>query len=325
MNVIDMHCDTIMRIFDAGREGSSAELQKNDFQIDIEKMQQGEYLLQNFAIYLDKETEESAYDTAKAMIACFYEEMNKNTDTIRPVTRYEEILENKENNLISALLTMEEGAPLEGSIEKLHEFYQSGVRMLTLTWNYPNEIGFPNAMFTDEGGQLLADQKGLTPAGIEIVQEMDRLGMIIDVSHGSDQLVKDVLKYSNRPFVASHSNARSVQHHFRNLSDELIKEIADRGGVIGINFSDGFLKDESDSTHLIEQIVAHVKHLKKIGGIEVVGMGSDFDGIRPHEDLPDARVFPKIYQALIDAGFTTDEVDQIFYKNVLRLYKEFLI
>ncbi len=325
MKVIDMHCDTIARIF-ASAADTPAHLKKNSFQLDLDKMQQGNYLLQNFAIFLDKEAERSPYETAKAMIACFYQEMAQNRTVIRPVTRYEEILQNQQENILSALLTLEEGAPLEGSLEKLHEFYQLGVRMLTLTWNYPNELGFPNAAFTDGNTeQLTQPQKGLTAAGIEIVKEMDALGMIIDVSHGSDQLVHDVLQHSTRPFVASHSNARQVRNHFRNLPDELIRAIAERGGIIGLNFFDQFLKTDTQTEALMDQIVAHAKHLKKIGGIDVIGLGSDFDGIPLHPELPDATVMPKIYDKLKSSGFTAAEADQIFYQNVLRLYKEFLM
>lgn len=121
-----MHCDTIMRIFT-----STANLAENSLQIDLEKMRQGDYLLQNFAIFLDKEAEDSPYQTAKAMIDCFYQQMEQYSQTIRPVTRYEEIIQNDQRRILSALLTMEEGAPLEGSVEKLAEFYQLGVRMLT--------------------------------------------------------------------------------------------------------------------------------------------------------------------------------------------------
>lgn len=109
--------------------------------------------------------------------------------------------------------------------------------MLTLTWNFKNEIGFPNSIYWDNEQQKLdSEQKGLTKQGIAIVQRMEELGMIIDVSHGSDQLVRDVLTYTKKPFVASHSNARSIHNHPRNLPDELIAGIALRGGVIGINF-----------------------------------------------------------------------------------------
>lgn len=324
MNVVDMHCDTIMKIYQSPIN-NPAHLKKNDFQLDIPKMQAGDYLLQNFAIFMDKKTVDSPYEEAKNMIDLFYEEMKENEEQIRPVTHYEQILENGLNNRMSALLTMEEGAPIEGGVEKLEEFYNLGVRMMTLTWNYPNEIGYPNAIFAD-GNEQLTDQpqKGLTDQGIEIVQRMNELGMIIDVSHGSDALVNDVLQYTDRPFVASHSNSRRIRPHYRNLSDDLIKKIAERGGVIGINFADHFLQDARESGSLINAICQHVRHLHNVGGIECIGLGSDFDGIPVHEDLPGGTILPSIYDALLKSDFSNTQVDQMFNKNVLRLYQEFL-
>lgn len=324
MNVVDMHCDTIMKIYQSPIN-NPAHLKKNDFQLDIPKMQQGDYLLQNFAIFMDKKAVDSSYEEAKNMIDLFYEEMKENEEQIRPVTHYEQILENGLNDRMSALLTMEEGAPIEGSLEKLEEFYNLGVRMMTLTWNYPNEIGYPNAVFAD-GNEQLTDQpqKGLTDKGIEIVQRMNELGMIIDVSHGSDALVNDVLQYTDRPFVASHSNSRKICPHYRNLPDDLIRKIAERGGVIGINFSDHFLQDARENGSLINAICQHVRHLYNVGGIECIGLGSDFDGIPVHEDLADGTILPTMYDALLKSDFTNEEVDQIFNKNVLRLYQEFL-
>ncbi len=315
-----MHCDTIMRIFT-----STANLAENNLQIDLEKMRQGDYLLQNFAIFLDKEAEDSPYQTAKAMINCFYQQMEQYSQIIRPVTRYEEIIQNDQQHILSALLTMEEGAPLEGNVEKLAEFYQLGVRMLTLTWNYTNEIGFPNARYWNSETQTLSSQQGLTKRGIEIAQAMNELGMIIDVSHGSDQLVEEVLTHTTAPFVASHSNARACFPHFRNLPDSLIKKIADRGGVVGLNFSEDFLRTRQQKLPLINQLVTHATHMKNIGGIDVIGFGSDFDGIPVSRELPDATIFPTIYDAFQKAGFTTLEIEKIFHQNVLRLYKELLI
>lgn len=325
LNTIDMHCDTIMKIYQSKQNGNAEYLRSNSFQIDQEKLKAGEYLLQNFALFMDKEETADPYTTCKEMIACFYEEMEKNQDWIKPVKAYKEIQDNQKNNILSALLTMEEGAPVCGDLDKLEEFYQAGVRMMTLTWNYPNEIGFPNAAFFDEQTQSLSkSQQGLTEKGISIVQRMEQLGMIIDVSHGSDQLVEDVLRHTEKPFVASHSNARAVCSHFRNLSDTLIKKIAERGGVIGINYFDLFLKEEGSRLPLTDAFIAHVNHFRNIGGIDCIGLGSDFDGIPISSELPDASSVLKLHQALDQAGYSSNELEKIFTGNVLRLYKECL-
>lgn len=323
-NTVDMHCDTIMKIYQDKQEGITEGLRKNTYQIDREKLEKGEYLLQNFALFMDSQETEDPYTTCKEMIECFNNEMKENQDWLLPVTTYKEIITNQQNNKISALLTMEEGAPIEGDLKKLEEFYQAGVRMMTLTWNYPNEIGYPNASFFDEKLQQLAvDQQGLTKQGIAVVQQMEELGMIIDVSHGSDQLVEDVLTYTSKPFVASHSNARGVCPHFRNLPDHLIKKIAERGGVIGMNYCDLFItEDGSDS--LIDGLVKHIMHFRTIGGIDCIGLGSDFDGIPVTQELADASTVSKLYQALELQGFSSEELEKIFSGNVLRLYNEIL-
>lgn len=325
MKVVDMHCDTIMKIFDSEQAGESEGLEKNSFQLDKNKLLAGDYLLQNFAMYIDKEGVDDPYRYCLAMIDCFYQEMELNKDWIAPVTNCQQILENERAGRISAMLTMEEGAPVQGDCNKLVEFYDQGVRMMTLTWNYPNEIGYPNAIYFDETTSILnPEQQGLTERGIEIVQDMNRLGMIVDVSHGSDQLVRDVLKYTKEPFVASHSDAREVCLHPRNLSDDLIRQIADRGGVIGMNYSDEFIHEAGSTTPVIDGLVKHIEHFRNVGGIDCVGLGSDFDGIHVYPELADASYMPKLVTALEKAGFIGEEIEKIFHKNVLRLYKECL-
>lgn len=325
VKVADMHCDTIMKIFDSQLTGKYEGLAKNSFQLDKEKLLAGDCLLQNFAMFIDKEEAEDPYLHCKRMIGCFYLEMELNRDWIAPVKSCEDILLNRQAGKVSAMLTMEEGAPLKGEIEKLEEFYDLGVRMLTLTWNYQNEIGYPNALYFDEKiGRLDSDQLGLTAQGIGIVRRMNQLGMIIDVSHGSDQLVKDVLEHTSEPFVASHSNAREICGHPRNLPDELIRKMADRGGVIGMNYSDDFILNEGDRSSRIEGLVRHAEHFRNIGGIDCVGLGSDFDGIPFYEELGDASMVQKLEEALERARFSIVEIEKIFHGNVLRLYKDCL-
>ncbi|QCA29565.1 membrane dipeptidase [Vagococcus xieshaowenii] len=321
MKAIDLHCDTITRI-DGTPENS---LFQNHLQIDLQKMKESGTILQNFAIYLDKATTPNLYDSCHHYIDLYERELKKNREHIAPVLSYQDYLTNQEHGKLSSLLTMEEGAPLEGRIDYLEEFYQRGVRMLTLTWNYQNELGYPNSLFVEEKSGLLSTyQKGLTPVGIDIIQRMNQLGMIIDVSHGSDQLVNDVLTYTDRPFVASHSNAREVTYHSRNLPDDLIKAISERGGIIGLNYCENFLRKPNDTQPLVHAIACHAKHLKQVGGIECIALGSDFDGIPVNEELKDIRSITKIAQALSQAGFSTTEIEKIFYQNVERLYKELL-
>ena len=154
---------------------------------------------------------------------------------------------------------------------------------------------------------------------------MEELGMIIDVSHLSDAGFYDVLKYTKAPFVASHSDARALCPHQRNLTDEMIRALAERGGVIGLNYCASFLaQQQRDAMATIEQIAAHAKHIAKVGGIGCLGLGSDFDGIGNPVEMQDASGMIRLSDGLRKAGFHESEVDAIFSGNVMRIYEEIL-
>lgn len=273
--IIDLHCDTIMKLY----ENPNSNLLENHFQIDLKRLQQKDFLLQTFAIFLDKQQYPQRKKTALHMYQRFIKELEKNAATIGLIKTQADYNENKANKQISALLTLEEGGILEGKIENLEEFYQLGVRLITLTWNYPNEIGTPNILYWDKEKQILADnQTGLTKFGFECIQRMSELHMIIDLSHASDQVAKDILASSAQGIVASHSNARKLTPHPRNLSDELIQKIADKNGLIGINFFDQFLKLKQP-TNLPTAISEHLWYMYQLVGEDSLCFGSDFDGI----------------------------------------------
>ena len=323
MKVVDMHCDTISRIY---KEGGS--LKENDFNVDLNKMKKGDYLLQNFAMFVNLKSNPDPLTKAQQLIDLYYQELAKNQDIIKPVFNYQDIIDNQEKGLMSALLTLEEGAVVNNDLAILRNYYRLGVRMITLTWNHPNGIGYPN-MLSGEGFARLKSintDKGLTDFGIAYIQEMECLKMIIDVSHLGDAGFYDVLKYTTKPFVASHSNARSVCDVARNLSDDMIKELAKRGGVMGINFCGDFLKqsDTGDERSCIEDMVKHILYIKDLVGIDYVGLGSDFDGISQNLEIKDASMMPLLQKALEDAGLTNDEIEKVFYRNVLRVYQEVL-
>lgn len=251
------------------------------------------------------------------LITVYEGELEKNREKIGPVLTYSDIEENQRAGKMSALLSVEEGAVCQGELPKLLTLYEQGVRMMTLTWNYPNELGFPHQ--NAEGG--------LTEKGREFVRKMQEIGMIVDVSHLSDQGFYDVLKETDKPFVASHSNARSICPHSRNLTDEMIRALAERGGVTGLNFYADFLKKAvsgEKNSGTIADIVRHAAHIVSVGGEDCLGLGSDFDGIDTQEELTGVQDMEKLAEALRRAGFTVSQIDKIFYRNVLRLYQELL-
>lgn len=332
MKVADMHCDTISAIL-RGREcGKSIPLRKNDLQLDLERMRKGDYLIQNFALFLDLEDpmiNGSPFRYAMKMADVFYQEMEKNKDWIRPVTSYQEIEENRQNGRMSALLTLEEGEICEGDPALLRDFYRMGARMMTLTWNYPNKLGYPaKAMEGEFAGKVFAEENcGLTELGIEFLEEMEKLGMIIDVAHLNDAGIRDVLRYTKKPFVASHSNARHLCSHPRTLNDELLRAIGERGGVIGLNYYAYFLRDWKEGEKIssrAEDIVAHAKHIRNVAGIDALGLGSDFDGMDGELEIASPADLPKLEEVFEQNGFSEKEIEKIFYKNVMRVYKEML-
>jgi membrane dipeptidase len=325
-----MHCDTISVILNQRRRGNNLQLRTNALNVDIEKLKKGDYLLQNFAMFVNLDRSKNPLEECLSLIDCFYSELEKNKDSLSLALSYEDIIKNQLEGKISALLTIEEGGTTNCSLANLRMLHRLGVRMLTLTWNYPNGIGYPN--FNLSGGNkadyhVPNSTEGLTDFGIEFVHEMERLGIIIDVSHLSDAGFYDVLKHTTKPFVASHSNARSIANHCRNMSDDMIIKLAERGGVMGVNFEGEFLEEPQPGERMrskISNMVKHIQYIVKLAGIDCIGLGSDFDGIYQDLELNGAHKMPELEKALRDAGFTPEEIEKIFYKNVLRVYKEVL-
>ena len=239
---------------------------------------------------------------------------NATGDVLRPAFSAEDILKNADQGYISALLTVEDGIGIGGRMERLDEMYRDGVRMLALTWNFENCIGFPNS---DEPER---HQKGLKPFGFEIINRMNSLGMIIDVSHLSEGGFWDVVRTSRKPFVASHSCARSLRNHQRNLTDDQLKAIADCGGMVGINFCSAFLSEDLRNTYA-KDIVRHILHFYNTAGIDAIGWGSDFDGIESCLDFKDYTGMPVLLD-LLSEHFSDDQLDKINFGNFLRVFRE---
>lgn len=316
MKIADMHCDTISEIWKSRRRGSPQQLCRNSLHVDIRKMKKSGYLLQNFAMYTDLKKESDPFEYVRELIAVFYDEMQKNKDDIGVIKSYDEILENEKQGKMSALMTIEEGGCCRGEIRKLETLYHLGARMMTLTWNYPNELAYPHT--------TAAEHQGLTKKGFAFIERMEELGIIIDVSHLSDAGFWDIANHTKKPFVASHSNARALCGHSRNLKDDMIKVIADRGGVIGLNYYGCFLNGDSDSYSRVSKIAEHARHIISVGGRECLGLGSDFDGISGELEMQDCSQIHRLVEELERQHFTGCEIEKILYQNVLRVYREML-
>ncbi|MBU5483825.1 dipeptidase [Clostridium sp. MSJ-11] len=312
MNIIDLHCDTIYLL---EQEKKGGNLYKNNFSVDIEKLKRGGSLAQFFALFIDKSECKDAKESCIKLMDRFYSEINQYSDHISLARNFQEMQENKDKGKISAFLTIEGGEALKGDMENLYYFFQNGVRLITLTWNYPNEIGFSSSK--DE-----YVDKGLTFFGTDLIDEMNRLGMLIDVSHLSDRGFYEVADRTKIPFIASHSNAREIKPHRRNLTDTMIKVLSEKGGVMGINFYSDFLGDSHMG--MVKDMVAHIKHIRNVGGIDCIALGSDFDGIGSPVEIEDISQMDKLIFALEKEGFSFDEMERILYKNAQRVIRDTL-
>ena len=247
----------------------------------------------------------------------FLNTIRRYPDVLGQAANYQEIVRNKEAGRVSGILTMEDGRAVQGSMERLQYFYKQGVRLISLTWNYENCFGAPNS----KDPKVM--HKGLTSFGKEAVEVMNDLGILIDVSHLSDGGFYDVASLSKKPFVASHSNCRSLCGHTRNLTDEMIHSLAEHGGVIGVNFEPTFLQpDMTDRHSTMERIAAHLKYLVSIGGEECAGIGTDFDGIDGEFEVGEPTAMERLFTYLYRHGFSEDLLEKIAYRNVLRVIKD---
>lgn len=308
--MIDLHCDTIMKLIDHPNCG---DLYRNTWKIDIEKLQKAHSKVQDFALFINLGDTNDPYGRYEMMRNLCTSQIHLYGEHIQHVLSYQDIESVYESGKIGALMSIEEGGVLGGDLDKLKQAYQDGIRLITLTWNYPNGLGEPHC-----GDQ----HKKLTSKGVEFVEAMQDLGIIVDCSHLNDAGTEQLGDILDVPFVASHSNAREVTAHTRNLPDHLIKLIANKGGVIGLNFAQSFLGTSPISR--IEDIVKHGLYLINKGGEDVVALGTDFDGIKPDTEIKDTSEMYRLYDAFKEAGLSVEQCEKLFWKNADRLLKEIL-
>ena len=312
-SVIDMHCDTIPTLLRLKKS-----FVDNDMHISLNKMKEGNYLMQCFAMFVYLKKGISPFETCNRYMDYYDKVMEENSDVICKVTTVEEILENRKKGKMSGLLTIEEGEVIEGSLEKLEHFYQRGARMMTLTWNFDNQLAHPNYLYEDP--PRADSERGLTPLGFEVINRMWELGMIVDISHLNDAGIYDILNCARKPIVASHSNARAVCDFPRNLTDDMIRRLKDNHGIMGINYCPDFISKNPEGDQIAD-IVKHIKHIVSVADVNTVALGSDFDGIPTPVGMSDCTKTRVLYQALKQEGFTEEDIDKIFYKNFLRVLK----
>lgn len=354
MIVLDSHCDSpsqMMRARDFLKDNSWGH-------VDFPKLKAGGVDASVFALYnAPGLAPDEATRYTLDMLAHLYDQVDAAEGDVELAFSHDEVLENKANGLISILISMENGAPIQKSLPLLRMFYRMGVICMTLAHNGDNEICDSCAGERRWGG--------LSPFGKEVVREMNSLGMIVDIAHCSDDTVRDCLAVSKAPIVSTHSCCKALASHRRNLSDELLKAIADKGGVVQINFCPSFLKDsfdrmmvetgEGDRADAIEaefindptnpekvaawvevqkklesmprpsykDVADHIDHAVAVMGIDHVGVGSDFDGITvAPEGLENVSKLPVLWDELRKRGYSKSDIERLAGGNFLRVLKE---
>ena len=301
MKVFDLHCDTITECCK-----KSASLYDNDMHLSLKRMAELEEYVQLFAVWIrDEMRGETATRYFDEVADYFYKEVESNCDIASLYT------DNK-NTKVKAILSVEGGSACGGTLAGLSHLYNRGVKLITLTWNSPNEIA--SGAFS-EGG--------FTAFGKEFVKLAEEYGIILDVSHLNRESFYDFVKIAKRPFVASHSNADIVENpkgRKRNLTDEQISLIKEYNGIIGLNFCRNFL--ESDSLEGIDSFVRQLNHFLELGCENNIALGSDYDGCSIHPDFVGAEKLPDVYNALFEKGFDKNLLDKMFYINAKRFFDE---
>ena len=304
-NIIDLHCDTLTAAY-----GNKRSLCCREHHFSLDRLPKGFNWCQCMAIFIPDELRgQVAADYFDAVHNFYREQLAEYSALIREIGVLSSVSEELPASLFTSILTVEGGAVLAGDPANVERLYNMGVRMLTLTWNDTNELC---------GGVLSGG--GFTQVGRDTVKRMEKTGVIVDVSHISDKGFAELCNFAQKPFIASHSNARSICSHPRNLTDSMFCEIIDRRGIVGLNYYDNFIVDGGGSTDIAD-LIRHVHHFLELGGENVIALGSDYDGA----DMPPYICGIEHTQHLIDSlersGIPKETVQKLLYKNAANFFK----
>ena len=303
MFLIDAHNDTPYRMY-----FENGNLYQNNFQNSIQK-QKGFRTLLLYAIFMDPE-KAAEFDTKQDYFDKLYDnfvkELKKNQKDVEWVQDAASFTKSQKQQ---AILTVEGGSLID-SPELIDHLWQKKIKVLTLTWNDSNLLG-TSAMSGDMGG--------LTPLGKAVLKRMNQIGMIADLSHASDETFWDVMKLTEKPVLVSHSNARALCNHPRNITDEMFRELMQNNGVLGINFYPPFL-DASPENASLETIFHHMEHFLELGGENHIGFGSDFDGVDfLPKGITDFSSFSQIISEMEKRNYKKEIIEKLCYKNMMRI------
>ena len=363
--VIDTHADTPQRFLDENFDVGSTD--PNDHgHISLDKAKAGNLGAEFFSIWVEPETNQGHFARHTLdLIDSVYEQAARHPDRMMMAFSVADIERAHRERKLAALMGIEGGHSIENDIHLLRDYYRLGVRYMTLSWSNTNE-------FADSSGDInkpgVEHHNGLTEGGKQIVLEMNRLGMLVDISHVSDKTFWDTIAVTKAPVIASHSSARALSNHARNMTDDMLRAVAKNGGVVDVNFYSAFVdenyrkaseaqvgaraaaeKEYTDKlkaegktpTYLdldridrewaariprppLSSLIDHIDHIAKVAGVDHVGLGSDFDGVSgaTPQGIDSAADLPKITQALLDRGYSANDIRKILGGNVLRVFAE---
>lgn len=307
MRYFDLHCDTM-----SACAHDDIPLRDNALHINLKKAEAIDTYVQCFAAFIpDTLRGQQAFDWFCTVADRLSLEVGRNSDKITHCAASGDLTTAENQHRHGAILTIESGAALGGKLENISELARRGVRMCTLTWNGETELG---------RGVTAEGSTGLTDFGKKAVKEFEANGIIVDISHASPELFADVAEIAEKPIVASHSNARAICSHPRNLTDEQFLTIKATGGLVGLNFYNAFLNDSPEAADMTD-ILRHTEHFLSLGGEDVLAMGGDMDGSDLPEDMSDGlAAMPRLYELFL-THYSKELTDKIFYDNAANFFK----
>ena len=316
--IILAHCDTILHLIEGPmiKKEKVRKLNEERGHVNIPKLKKAYIDCVIFPIYVETFFKpERATERALCLMESFFREVEENANDIEIAKTKGDIKRIIEGGKICGILALEGAEPIQYHLNLLYMFYRLGVRCISLTWNERNMLA--------DGVWENTARSGLTSRGITYVKEMEKLGVIIDVSHLSDSCFWSLIEIVSSPIIASHSNCRAICNSPRNLTDDQIKAIADKDGVIGINFAPSFLTNSGKAS--IDDVVKHIEHIVEIAGINHVGLGTDYDGISSTPNgLEDVSKLPNLTAKLLEYGYSEKEIKKILGLNFMRVFEKVL-
>jgi len=361
--VVDTHADTPQRFLDDNFDIGSTDSNDNG-NISLDKARAGNLGAEFFSIWVDPEINQGHFAKHTFdLIDSVYEQAAHHPDRMMMAFSVADIEQAHKQKKLAALMGIEGGHSIENDIRLLRDYYRLGVRYMTLTWSNTNEFADSSGDITDE---KIQHHNGLTDFGKQVVLEMNRLGMIVDISHVSDKTFWDAIATTKAPVIASHSSSRALVNAPRNMTDDMLRAVAKNGGVVDVNFFSGFddqgywdallasgkehdaerqayidkLKGEGKTVTYMDTerfesawmskiprppfhvLIDHIDHIAKVAGVDHVGLGSDFDGVsgQTPQGMDSAADLPRITQALLDRGYSPEDIKKILGGNVLRVF-----